>query len=299
MAKADVWLTYGLDSLGELVFIGEVGRGKTNLACPYCRGSLVAKKGQLLSAHFAHAGQSCAPARRQSVPTLPLYDRFDLHLPGRLWSALQLMWANYGRVGWGIGYFDSQRTLQKLGALGILEWNEFKGKWFFTNKGKIPFGALSMRLFADIQEAMILTLLDDLVKRAAGHPGDLVAQTDMRLYQAQLRRVLSSTLYFLRVNAPQETLFKIGITTRGIEERIDEIRADLISHFGPVDIQVVDTWPYRGSVELYFKHRYAGQRMLIGNLTEYFAFDDPAPAIRDLRRIGVKGLTPEEWSLLA
>lgn len=299
MAKADVWLNHGLDSLGELVFIGEVERGKTDLACPYCQGSLVAKKGPLLSAHFAHAGQSCAPARRQSIPSLPLYDHFDLHLPGRLWSALQLLWASYGRAGWGIGYFDSQRTLQKLGALDILEWNEFKGKWFFTKKGKIPFGALSMRLFAEIQETMILARIDDLVKRAADHPDDQVAQTDLRLYQVQLRRVLSSTLYFLRVNAGQETLFKIGITARSVEERIDEVRADLISHFGPVDIQVVDTWPYRGSVELYFKHRYVGQRKLIGSLTEYFAFDDPAPVIRDLRRMSIKGLTPEEWALLA
>jgi hypothetical protein len=40
-----MWLKFGVAPDGELTGIDEVGRGKTNLACLYCGGSLTAKKG--------------------------------------------------------------------------------------------------------------------------------------------------------------------------------------------------------------------------------------------------------------
>ena len=80
------------------------------------------------------------------------------------------------------------------------------------------------------------------------------AITDLRLYRAQWRRILSLTLYFLEINGGE--LHKIGVTTRPIEERVAEIAADLRPHLGNVKIDVVGTWSHRGNVELYFKHRY-------------------------------------------
>lgn len=48
---------------GQLVHIGEVPRGKAcDCVCPSCKVPLVARKGQRLSHHFAHAGgQACNP----------------------------------------------------------------------------------------------------------------------------------------------------------------------------------------------------------------------------------------------
>jgi hypothetical protein len=40
-----MWLKFGVAPRGELTSIDEVVRGKTNLACLYCGGSLTAKKG--------------------------------------------------------------------------------------------------------------------------------------------------------------------------------------------------------------------------------------------------------------
>jgi competence CoiA-like predicted nuclease len=39
---------------GELRSIDEVVRGKTQLTCLYCGGSLTAKKGSVKEHHFAH-----------------------------------------------------------------------------------------------------------------------------------------------------------------------------------------------------------------------------------------------------
>jgi hypothetical protein len=62
---------------------------------------------------------------------------------------------------------------------------------------------------------------------------------------------------------------------------------------------VVDTWPHRGNVELYFKHRYSDQRRLIGALTSSFAFADSKAVLRDLRRMRPKGLAPVEQDIFA
>ncbi len=51
-----MWLKYGVALSGSLTGIDKVGRGKTNLTCLYCGGSLTAKKGSVKEHHAsAHA----------------------------------------------------------------------------------------------------------------------------------------------------------------------------------------------------------------------------------------------------
>jgi hypothetical protein len=60
-----MWLKFGVALSGELTSIDEVGRGKTNLVCLYCGGSLTAKKGSVKEHHAsAHRGnlQTCFAA---------------------------------------------------------------------------------------------------------------------------------------------------------------------------------------------------------------------------------------------
>ena len=83
----------------------------------------------------------------------------------------------------------------------------------------------------------------------------------------------------------QEELAALSVTTRDIQERITEVAADLKEHLGDVQIKVLGIWPGRGSVELYFKHRYQAFNSPLGSLTEYFKFDDVRPILRDLRRM--------------
>jgi hypothetical protein len=72
-----MWLKFGVAPDGFLTGIDEVGRGKTNLACLYCGGSLTAKKGSVKEHHFAHARETCKPVsqriKTKAFPALPLY----------------------------------------------------------------------------------------------------------------------------------------------------------------------------------------------------------------------------------
>jgi hypothetical protein len=58
-----MWLKYGVALGGELVSIDEVVRGKTQLTCLYCGGSLTAKKGSVKEHH-------ASPHRGNLLPSL-------------------------------------------------------------------------------------------------------------------------------------------------------------------------------------------------------------------------------------
>jgi hypothetical protein len=80
--------------------IDEVGRGKTNLACLYCGGSLTAKKGSVKEHHFAHTEETCKPVsqriKTKAFPSLPLYDNFNIQLKGEELEQLKVLWKEYG-----------------------------------------------------------------------------------------------------------------------------------------------------------------------------------------------------------
>lgn len=290
-----MYLQYGVSDDGELVYVDQVLRGATGLHCPYCGGLLLAKKGDIKAHHFAHAGQTCRQVERdEDTLALPCYDNFNLHLAGRDLAVLKA--------------FHDDRVLagrDRLEALELIQFNRFaasgRGEWELTKKGKIPFGELSLDLFNQFQEPLLVEKHERLEAAAAQAYGSIdytTAITDLRLYRAQWRRLLSCSLYFLEVQPTG--VYKIGVTTREILERIDEIQADLRRHAGDEKyrITVLGTWTARGNVELYFKHRYAAANTPVGPLTEYFKFDDVAPALRDLRRMKDKGLTPLEAGVL-
>ncbi|WP_407885065.1 hypothetical protein [Scytonema sp. NUACC26] len=48
---------------------------------------------------------------------------------------------------------------------------------------------------------------------------------DLKIYRAQLQRILANTLYFLLIQASGETFYKIGVTRRPPQERVTEIHA--------------------------------------------------------------------------
>lgn len=304
-----MWLIYGVDTDNALIAISDVPSGKTHLRCPYCGGPLTAKKGHIVGHHFAHTGETCrAVERTDDVPTLPLYDNFNLQLSGKELKVLREQWQMYGQFN-GAAYRDANNDtiFNRLIRRELLQWNKYRdrglGGYEFTKLGKIPVGALSLALFNEIQEPLISQRLDELEQAATWawqHNAPILNEklTDLRIYSAQMRRILAATLYFLEIRADGETLYKIGVTTRPIEARVAELQQQLRAHFLDVTIAVIGTWPHRGNVELYFKHRYHEFRRLIGTQTEYFAFDDSKAVIRDLRRMKPKELTPAERDVL-
>jgi hypothetical protein len=184
----------------------------------------------------------------------------------------------------------------------LLAWNE-GGFYEFTQLGKIPVGALPLRLFNEVQEPLLLEKLSKLEQAAQrtqliNSKYLLEKQADFRIYRAQLKRILESNLYFLEIKAGRKLLHKIGVTKRPIEERVMQVYRDLVVHYKQVDIQVNGVWKHRGNVELYFLHRYKDFNYRIGSLTEYFKLADVEAVWDDLRQMQPKVLAPVEIDVL-
>jgi len=294
-----MWLKFGVALSGELTSIDEVVRGKTNLACLYCGGSLTAKKGSVKEHHFAHTEETCKPVsqriKTKAFPSLPLYDNFNIELKGEELEQLKVLWKEYG---------DQKRSIPKdlvnfrWELKGLLE-SEGASSYEFTDLGKIPVGALPLALFNSVQEPLLLSELMKLegsveIALSAGLSSLEERRADLLIYRAQLRRILVNSLYFLEVKADGNTFYKIGITTRSIEERIAEVQRDVRAHYSDVGVSLLGLWERRGNVELYFKHRYKAFNYRIGKLTEYFQFANVKVVLQDLCEMTPKVLSDVE-----
>ncbi|WP_392530167.1 GIY-YIG nuclease family protein [Nostoc sp. C117] len=303
-----MWLIYGIDQDKTLVSIEDVPSGKTQLRCPYCDGELTAKKGRRNEHHFAHTHETCREVNRSDrlLPTLPLYDNFNIWLTGKEFQQLKDLWNRYGIKDKGIPVKEVPSILIRE---KLLERNTYRygGEYQFTKLGKIPVGALSLMLFNQVQEPMLLEKLQHLEKNVQvayleDSPNFNECLRDLQIYQAEFRKILSNTLYYLQIDTSGgNTIYKIGVTRRDIEARVAELKNNLASHFENVSIKVLGTWLHRGNVEKYFKYRYSFFSISIGNLTEYYNFFVPEEAkavLRDLRRMQAKGLSKIEVDIL-
>ena len=299
-----MWLKYGVDEEGILVCIEDTSSGKTLLKCPYCKGGLTAKKGKVKEHHFAHHGETCRPVANREFPTLPLYDNFNIQLSSKDLAQLKLLWKEYGAKNYPISSYLVTSGLIKV---GVLRKNVYLVplEYEFTDLGKIPVGALELTRFNEVQSPLLLKKLLKL-ELAFDHakyknaPDLAYRLTDLKLYRAQLKRILSCTLYFLEVQTDKDILYKIGVTTRLIKDRLAEIKLDLAAHYQTVAIKVLGTWLNRGNVELYFKHRYQEFNYLIGSLTEYYKFkiEDVKIVLSDLQQMLPKVLNQVEIDIL-
>jgi hypothetical protein len=205
-----MWLKYGVSKDNALISIEDIPKGKTQLTCLYCGGGLTAKKGTIKEHHFAHTEETCRPVANRVAyrdsPALPLYDNFNIELSGKELEELKGFWNNYGMSNEGIFIKPSLKLI--LSKLLIL--NE-AGLYKFTNLGKIPVGALSLELFNKVQSPLILDKLSSLTGMAERakliNSRYLVERVaDLRIYRAQLKRILESTLYFLFSQGRQEII---------------------------------------------------------------------------------------------
>jgi hypothetical protein len=233
-----------------------------------------------------------------------LYDNFNIQLSGQALQLLKDLWKSCGENGWSIPYLSELKPLIKAKVLQKNPYLNPSG-YEFTQLGKIPVGVLPLKEFNQIQEPLILKKLLDIerqvqlskVIKSMNREERLV---DLWLYKRQIRRILEHRLYYLEVKVDRETLYKIGITQRTLEERMLEIRRDLRNHYKAVELRVLGTWEHRGNVELYFKHRYQSFNYRFGSLTEYYKFDVQAGAVlNDLQQMHVKSLSQIESDILA
>ena len=151
---------------------------------------------------------SLVALKSDELPLLPLYTEFALTLGKRELETLHSFWHGNGRN-------NSRLLLDRLLDGKYLQFNRFIGRsgdYEFTKLGKIPIGGLSVPLFADIQRERWQARLGEL-ERSAWHKLNpdptfcrlsfLDNMGDYRLYRAQLQRVLSKHLYYLKIEARQ------------------------------------------------------------------------------------------------
>lgn len=293
-----MFLEYAVDKHGSLVHIDGVPRGKVaGLFCSYCGGNLIARKGAVLSHHFAHAENTCRPVSRDAdIIRLPMYERFSLSLVGREWKALK--------------YFHDKRKLprqrwlfNRLYNQDLLYYDSMTKRHELTTKGKIPFGQATLAEFAPVQDDLIMEKHNTLSQRLdhdyANEDEKRIYENDLRLYRAQLQRVHSAVLYFLAIDHDAGQLSKIGVTTRTLGERITEIQRDLAGYYQQVTITPLLTLTNRGAVESYFKFRYKADNINVGTLTEYFNFTDSGAVVAELQALGNRELSEFDQIILA
>lgn len=274
---------------------------------PYCAGELTAKKGQRLGHHFAHSQETCREVNRdgREIPHLPLYDKFNIWLTGRELQQLKNLWNRYGTQAQGI---DKNEVPSVFIREKLLELDRYKGGYQFTKLGKIPVGALSLNLFNQVQEPIALERLEKYENKTQeaylkNLPNLNQYLRDLQIYRADLHKILSNSLYYLKIDIDNQSqnLYKIGVTQRDIELRITEIKQELKKHFESVSIKVLGIWEHRGNVGKYFKYRYAKFNFPIAKLTEYYAFteQEAKAVLSDLRRMKPKILSLIEADILA
>ncbi|MEG4584553.1 GIY-YIG nuclease family protein [Microcoleus sp. MOSTC5] len=294
-----MWLKFGVARSGELTGIDEVVRGKTQLTCLYCGGGLTAKKGSVKEHHFAHTGETCKPVsqriKTKAFPSLPLYNNFTIELKGEELEQLKVLWKEYGAQNYAI----SKDLVNFRWELKGLVESSGDRTYHFTDLGKIPVGALPLVLFNKVQEPLLLSELASLegsveIALSAGLSCLDERRADLLITLAQLRRILVNSLYFLEVKADANCFYKIGVTTRQIEERIAEVERDVRGHYSDVVVNLLGLWERRGNVELYFKHRYQPFNYRIGKLTEYFVFPNVKAVLCDLYGMEPKVLSAVE-----
>lgn len=180
-----MWLRYGVDKENKLVAIEQVKSGKTNLIRPYCGSSLIVKKGKVKEHHFAHAGNTCYLVIKREpheLPTLPLYNAFDIFLSGKELERLEKLWHRHKSHNNGIHRLEVLPTFTRK---KLLEYNQAintldsYGAYQFTNLGKIPVKALALRGFNTVQEPLILQKLAQFEAAIFDNKGSVLAEPDL------------------------------------------------------------------------------------------------------------------------
>jgi hypothetical protein len=237
-----MFLIYGLNHSGELVRIGAVPRGKTDLVCPYCNGPLIARHGKILAAHFAHAGNTCRPVRDHPNNLLLLdFNRFRQSLTGPQARDLNKL-RDRGRVFMRPGRIRPamMSRLAILDFVGVALSDDLQRLIYWTTPRAEAF-------FLRLDPAAWLDFAADEARRALAGAEDDVTR---RLLEAELTLWQSLGLYLLRVEA-LPNLVKIGVTARPIEERLAEVRRDLAIAGYPGEVEVLRYQPGCGAVEAY------------------------------------------------
>jgi len=100
------------------------------------------------------------------------------------------------------------------------------------------------------------------------------------LFQNELAYFKQFKLYFLEIHTEKGSFHKIGLTSRPIEVRMQEIEQDLKTFYQQVKLEVRFLIEHHAFLETFFKQKYGNYQMQLGSFTEYFHF--PAPLLSSI-----------------
>lgn len=140
---------------------------------------------------------------------MPLYDAFNIFLSGNELERLKQLWHRHKSHNNGINRLE---ILPAFTREKLLEYDSHPnilddyGADRFTQLGKIPVGVLTLPGFNTVQEPLILQKLVSFEAAIFDNKGCILSNpelsfrlTDLRIYTAQVRKILLSTLYYLEV----------------------------------------------------------------------------------------------------
>ena len=228
-------LPYGAKN-GRLIHISEVKSGKTELVCPYCNSPLSAKKGKVMTHHFAHLGDSCFSINAN------LFFGFNQNLPLHLTlvEATTSMYQNIRQrkrnlirqQQWlqrkqnqlqsvlreGMQQLKVQPNSDPVSQKKLLVYQQIRN-FIWNEQSVLPDTSFLLPDFSTFVQAL-----------AQYHPTRykiLEINQKIALYEQDLDYFQRFSLYFLKIQSSDYHLFyKIGLTSRTLKERISEIEAE-------------------------------------------------------------------------
>ncbi len=266
-------LPYGKKT-SRLIHISEVPSGQTDLQCPYCAAELLAKKGKQNAHHFAHVGKSCLGAGSAALLGLGKELPTQLQLISYAQRKRQHIQQALQKREKQTTFLNKKDSQNKQLIKNIVAYLQAHKQRMQAQK-VIAYVRYEFEAFPDLAHlpnsfAPHLAALQAYhsTKQQASEAADKLA-----LYQKELEWFHSFKVYFLEIKTGEyNTFYKIGLTSRTLSERLQEIRKDL-KDFPKLDIQVLYELEGVAFLETFFKQKYRKQRYQLGQYTEYFAFE--------------------------
>jgi len=302
-----MFLPYGRKD-GHLIHISEVESGVSDLRCPYCEGNLIAKKGKKMAHHFAHTQKSCWSNSDYDFFALKEKNKQYLSLLDYAIQKQKEVNRQIQKLNKKVGFFQKnhekiQQNIKKIA-------DALKSISTQNNAAKVALQALKNHLNDESQMPPQLykirhsTLFSYTDGKEKVHINKLTpnhqyfyptyyhyplqslknyhsnlqqlktAKTQLQLYEQDKFWFEQFKLYCLEIRTGEYAVFyKIGLSSRPLEQRIKEIERVLSQHFPVVKIKVLLALEKVAFLESFFKQKYRNSRYALANFTEYFQFE--------------------------
>lgn len=298
----------------EIIHISEVNAPILDVFCPYCKQQLIAKKGRIKRHHFAHKDTSCT--QHFSANFFDLTGRLPLQLPLSVYAQQKLTTINqyFSRLKTEQENFQGKEItekqfftqLKKIIAPFVatehsievkelfqqierylsfkvapfpefheLRWVNYKGNY---TDGKNHYSAVTIA--QKNYEYCYPSILNDTVELLKNYHQKEYDNKEIdykiELFQKDLSYFNRFNLYFLAIKVDHRPIFKIGLTARNIEKRMQEIERSLKKYYLNIEMKLIFLEKGLAFLEAFFKQKYAKQQVKIGSFTEYFDFTPSA-----------------------